>query len=116
MHVLRWWPFGSAPEIDAAELYAAVRVGAVQIVDVRTRTEFRSSRIPHARHLPITRLIRHGVAGLELDRKCPVVAVCLTAHRSVPAVRMLREQGFDAKQLRGGMRAWWRSGLPCEIG
>ena len=38
--------------------------------------------------------------------------VCLTAHRSVPAVRLLRERGFDAVQLSGGMIAWRAARLP----
>jgi rhodanese-related sulfurtransferase len=41
-----------------------------------------------------------------------VVAVCLTAHRSVPAVRLLRERGFEAVQLSGGMMAWRAARLP----
>jgi hypothetical protein len=45
-------------------------------------------------------------ATLGLDPSRPVVAICLTAHRSIPAVRLLRNRGFDAAQLAGGMRAW----------
>ena len=37
----------------------------------------------------------------------PVVAICLSAHRSIPAARLLRAHGFpDAAQLAGGMLAW----------
>ena len=43
----------------------------------------------------------------------PVVAVCLRAHRSVPAVRLLTAHGWsDARQLAGGMTAWRRENLP----
>jgi rhodanese-related sulfurtransferase len=41
-----------------------------------------------------------------------VVAICLTAHRSIPAVRLLRENGFEARQLQGGMLAWRAAQLP----
>ncbi|AHE98224.1 rhodanese-like domain-containing protein [Thioalkalivibrio paradoxus] len=111
-----WWPFGTVPETGAEELRELARSGRVQIVDVRTRMEFRRSRIPGARHLAITRFTRTGIQSLDLDAARPVVAVCLTAHRSVPAVRILRRQGYDARQLRAGMRAWWHAGLPCETG
>lgn len=40
----------------------------------------------------------------------------ISAHRSIPAVRKLRARGYEARQLRGGMLAWWRAGLPCERG
>jgi len=41
-----------------------------------------------------------------------VVAICLTAHRSIPAVRLLASEGFEATQLKGGMLAWRAAGLP----
>jgi rhodanese-related sulfurtransferase len=41
-----------------------------------------------------------------------VVAICLSAHRSPPGVRLLRQAGIDARQLAGGMLAWRRAGLP----
>jgi rhodanese-related sulfurtransferase len=41
-----------------------------------------------------------------------VVAICLSAHRSPPAVRLLSRAGYDARQLEGGMLAWRAAGLP----
>lgn len=111
-----WWPFGRVPEMDAKELAQALCDDQIQIVDVRTLLEFRRSRIEGARHLPITKLTRDGIGDLHLDPKRPVVAICLTAHRSIPAVRVLRKMGYDARQLRGGMRAWWRAEGACVQG
>lgn len=108
-----WWPFGRVPEMDAKELAQALCDDQIQIVDVRTLLEFRRSRIEGARHLPITKLTREGIGHLHLDPKRPVVAICLTAHRSIPAVRVLRKMGYDARQLQGGMRAWWRADGAC---
>lgn len=113
MRVGDWRPFGQVPEISVKELQKKREQGAIQIVDVRTGPEFRRSRIPEATHLPITAFSRHRLDSLELDRERPVVAICLTAHRSIPAVRKLRELGYDARQLRGGMRAWWKGGGTC---
>lgn len=111
-----WLPFGGVPEVDPDRLDANRRAGRIQILDVRTAAEFRHSRIPDARHLPIQHFSSRALqeAGLDFDR--PVVAICLSAHRSIPAVRRLRALGHDAFQLRGGMRAWWRTGLPTESG
>jgi rhodanese-related sulfurtransferase len=116
MRMANWWPFGRVPEISAGELAAEIGGSAVQIVDVRTHTEFRHSRIPGARNLPITRFTTANLEELGLDPSRPVVAICLTAHRSIPAVRKLRGLGYDARQLQGGMRAWWKTGGPCETG
>ena len=55
---------------------------------------------------------KSGTLGDD-GRRC--VPVCLSAHRSLPAVRLLRKHGrADAAHLAGGMRAWWKAGLPTE--
>ena len=113
-----WWvPFGRVPETPP-EILERARQGPSppQILDVRTRTEWRRSRIPGAVNVPIGEL-RRRLPRLGLDSARPVVAICLSAHRSIPAVRLLRSRGFaDAVQLQGGMRAWWRRDLPTAEG
>lgn len=116
MRLRDWLPFGRAAEIEPAELDAERTAGRVQLLDVRTAAEFSHSRIPGARHLPIQHFSRRAVDAAGLDPDRPVVAICLSAHRSIPAVRWLRAAGYDACQLRGGMRAWWRAGLPTDSG
>jgi rhodanese-related sulfurtransferase len=110
---LPWWlPFGTVPEVAAATL--AARLGspeAPQLVDVRTRSEFAAGHIAGAVNVPISEL-RRRLDALGLDAQRPVVAICLSAHRSIPAVRLLHRQGFDAAQLAGGMLAWRAARLP----
>jgi rhodanese-related sulfurtransferase len=110
---LPWWlPFGRVPERSPAELVAALSgPRPPQLLDVRTAAEHAAGHIAGAVSAPIT-----GLAGrldaLGLDRSRPVVAICLSAHRSIPAVRLLRAAGHDAAQLAGGMLAWRAAGLP----
>jgi rhodanese-related sulfurtransferase len=112
---LFWWvPLGWVPEISAEALSQALAraASAPQILDVRTEGEWQRGHIEGAIHVPVQHL-KVRLPTLGLDRGRPVVAVCLSAHRSIPAVRLLRRQGFtDAKQLAGGMLAWRRAGLP----
>jgi rhodanese-related sulfurtransferase len=61
--------------------------------------------------VPITSLTEL-LPALDLDPARRVVAICLTAHRSIPAVRLLLRHGFDAAQLAGGMLAWRAAGFP----
>jgi rhodanese-related sulfurtransferase len=113
-----WWlPFGNVPEISPRDLHARLASGfQTQILDVRTYKEWRASRIDGAVNAPITSLLTR-LKDLNLDRRRPVVAICLSAHRSIPAVRALREVGFaDVCQLQGGMREWWKAGLPVVEG
>ncbi len=114
---LPWWlPFGAVPEIPAVRLARDLAAGPPPLVlDVRTAAEFRAGRIAGAISVPITALVR-ALPGLALDPSRKVVAVCLTAHRSIPAVRLLRRRGLDAVQLAGGMLAWRAAGFPEERG
>ena len=108
-----WLPFGRVPEITAPQLHAWLDDGpGPQLLDVRTPAEWQSGHIEGARNVPLRELPRRlPTLGLETDRT--VVAICLSVHRSVPAVRMLKRAGFvEAVQLGGGMRAWREHGLP----
>jgi rhodanese-related sulfurtransferase len=108
-----WWlPFGKVPEIAAADLKARLdQCEPVRLIDVRTPGEFASGRIHGAINVPINQL-RSVLPALKIDRNQPVIAICQTAHRSPPAVRLLRQAGFSAQQLRGGMIAWNRAKFP----
>ncbi|MBS61785.1 rhodanese-like domain-containing protein [Salinisphaera sp.] len=113
MNLMQWLPFGKVPEISPQELQQ--KLGDVQIVDVRTPSEFRSSHIDGATNLPITQFSQRSIADLELDQRRPVVTICLSAHRSIPATRQLTRLGYDVRQLEGGMKAWWRGKFPVRV-
>ncbi|KJS30243.1 MAG: hypothetical protein VR64_16085 [Desulfatitalea sp. BRH_c12] len=111
-----WWvPFGKVPEVNATNLAEELRSDfPPQILDVRTGREFRKGHIEGAVHVPISKL-RSRVDELPFDRQKPVVTICLTAHRSIPAVRVLNARGFkNVAQLAGGMVAWRRNGFPIK--
>lgn len=109
---LPWWlPFGRVPEIPPARLaHDLARVPPPQVLDVRSEREFRRGHVRGAVNVPLQQLVRR-LPSLALDRARPVVAICLTAHRSIGAVRLLRAEGFAASQLAGGMLAWRAAGL-----
>lgn len=113
---MQWWRMkGEVPEVAPEDLYWQVQRGEVQVVDVRTAAEFRLGRIEGAMHVPIQTLPAR-LDDLPLDKDKPVVAICLTAHRSIAAVRLLSRHGYDVVQLQGGMTAWARSKLPVIRG
>lgn len=108
-----WAPFGEVPEVDPEALHAALDGDDAPVVlDVRTEAEWRAGHVRGALSAPITDFAR-ALDALSLDPTRAVVSICLSAHRSIPAVRILRARGFArAAQLRGGMLAWWLRGLP----
>jgi rhodanese-related sulfurtransferase len=109
MSKLWWLPFGRVPEITAAELKTRLdQREAVQLIDVRSAGEYAAGHIAGTINVPIHQL-RSALPTLALDPQRPVIAICQTAHRSPPAVRVLKQAGFEARQLRGGMISWNRS-------
>lgn len=113
-----WWPFGRVPEVSSKKLHAMLQDGrsAPQLLDVRSVAEWEGSHIAGTLNAPVTEL-NARLATLGLDPGRPVVAICRSAHRSIPAVRLLQQHGFTrACQLQGGMRAWWKAALPVAGG
>lgn len=110
---VRWWKLnGSPPEVEARALAAALDSDdPPQILDVRTQAEWKGGHIPGAINIPLGEL-EARLEELPLDPDRPVVAICLTAHRSIAAWRLLSRHGYDIVQLEGGMLAWKRAKLP----
>jgi len=110
-----WWlPMGSVPEVSARDLQTEITKarGSLQILDVRTSGEYAQGAIDGALLMPIGTL-KNRIDALPYDRSKPVVAICRSAHRSIPAVRILRAAGFqDVRQLQGGMLSWQALNYP----
>ncbi len=114
-----WWlPFGAVPELAPEELARVVNKRsrrAAQLLDVRTVHEWRQGHIKGALNVPLGAL-KSNMNALPFDRNRPVFAICRSAHRSIPAVRLLEMHGYkDARQLQGGMTAWERRGFPTVL-
>ena len=98
--------FSSITPTDAA---AALRRGDLQLVDVRETAELTEARIEGANHLPLGELPQRLA---ELDRKRPVAFLCRSGARGAVATHAAAEAGLDAANVKGGMIAWSRAGLP----
>ena len=112
---LPWWlPFGRVPEISARELHELLKDGGAQLIDVRTPVEFAAGHVVGARNVPVNAL-KQKLPTLALDPQQPIVAICATAHRSPPAVRLLRAAGYqNVRQLSNGMLSWYAAKLPTS--
>ncbi len=101
--------------VDRAELTARLKTGAVVVLDVRPKTEFRAGHIKGARSVPIAEL-RKQLKALPADGE--VVAYCRGPYcvYADEAVRELRRQGFTASRLEDGYPEWKRAGLPVASG
>ena len=96
-----------APE-QAREVVATQRG---QAVDLRDREEFAQGHIPGGVNVPEEEFEDRLD---ELSKDLPVIVVCADGDRSGQVVGELRERGYEAASVRGGMQAWRTAGLPTE--
>jgi rhodanese-related sulfurtransferase len=82
---------------------------AYHLLDVREGDEWKAGHIDGAQHIPLGEL---GDRLGELPTGTTIVAVCRSGSRSAAAVRGLRQAGYTAENLDGGVTAWSREGLP----
>ena len=100
-------------EITAQELENRLSAGeTVAVVDIRESPEYRDWHIHGSTNVPVYEALRRGsfddlaAAAQRLPSDRPIVAVCRGGVVSRRAVAWLREAGFDATSLVGGIRAW----------
>jgi rhodanese-related sulfurtransferase len=96
---------------DAASLTERLADRSVHIVDVRQPAEWRHGHIRGSQNLPLMQLKSHLDT---LPREMTIVAVCASGHRSASAARTLQRAGYQVENLKGGMHAWTKAGLPVE--
>ena len=101
--------FSSIPSISPREAARRLAAGELQLVDVRQATELARARVPAAKHIPL-RSLSSQLAHIDRDR--PVAFVCHSGSRSAIATRSALKAGLDAVNVRGGISAWTRAGLP----
>jgi rhodanese-related sulfurtransferase/DNA-binding CsgD family transcriptional regulator len=87
------------------ELLNKAKSGEVIVIDVRPGEEYQAGHLPFARSMPLAEL-KSRLAELPRDR--PVIAYCRGPFclMSTDAVRLLRDQGIDALQMREGVVEW----------
>jgi rhodanese-related sulfurtransferase len=87
----------------------------VQILDVRTASEYQSGHISQSLLADWTDQQQFKERIAYLDKSLPVYVYCLSGGRSGSAAQWMRENGFSAVfELKGGINAWKMASLPLE--
>lgn len=108
--------FGGAnvPQQEPKQVKASLgQINRPFILDVRQPEEYREGHIDGARLIPLGSL---SAQMKDLPRDRPIVCVCHSGNRSSQAARQLAAAGYAVSNLRGGMSAWSRAGLPVKRG
>jgi glyoxylase-like metal-dependent hydrolase (beta-lactamase superfamily II)/rhodanese-related sulfurtransferase len=91
--------------IELDELKQLLADGAVQVLDVREKSERDEGYIPGSLHIPFRLLREIGSGGMDSEK--PVVTICESGMRASIAASVLTAAGVDARPvLRGGVNDW----------
>jgi len=97
-------PVTAIPEMTVEQLKAMLdKNEKFVLLDVREPREYEAAKIPGSRLIPLGDLPNRAA---ELDKKAKYVVHCRSGGRSARAVALLREKGFDATNVAGGILAW----------
>jgi rhodanese-related sulfurtransferase/DNA-binding transcriptional ArsR family regulator len=101
------------------ELACRIESGDVVVLDVRPQAEYAAGHIPGAVNLPHDQLaVRLADLTAQLRPGADIVAYCRGRYCvfAPSAVRLLRDHGYPAHLLDGGLPEWRRAGLPVTAG
>lgn len=94
--------FGKVETVSTKELEEILQSHPkMQVLDVRTKAEFQKGHIKNARNVPVNTI--DNFKGLK-DQKLYVI--CHSGVRSRRASQKLREKGYHAIHVKGGMMSW----------
>src|ERR1700712_3886407 len=96
------------PTIEVAQVPDPLPEG-VTVLDVREPVEGQHGPIEGAVHIPLTQIPDRS-GELPVDQQ--LLVVCKVGGRSSQATAFLREKGFEAINLAGGMIDWAGAGRP----
>jgi membrane protein DedA with SNARE-associated domain/rhodanese-related sulfurtransferase len=115
----RWWrlrklPRHEIPRVSPLELASALSEDVI-VADVRSHGYYdeNSQRIQGSIRLEPNRL-PEAIMELPPGKTVYLYCSCLQEATSDRVAQVLKEAGFEAKVLHGGLNAWRKAGLPTE--
>ncbi len=94
------------PSVTVPDLPAELPQQTV-LLDVREQDEWDAGHAPQAQHIPMSELA--GRLG-ELPADQEVLVVCRSGGRSARVTAYLNANGWDARNVDGGMQSWQAAG------
>jgi len=97
--------------VDKKQLIKLAQAGAVTMLDVRPKDEYRAAHLPHAISVPLPEL-KGYLKKLPKDKQ--VVAYCRGPYclMATEAIHLLQSKGYKAIRLGEGIVEWQAAGLP----
>lgn len=103
-----------ATDLTVNEFEKGIKQPNIQVLDVRTFSEYQSGHLKDALLADWTNQEQFTERVQSLDKSKPVYTYCLSGVRSGAAAEWLREKGYLAYNLDGGIASWRKAGMPLE--
>ncbi len=113
------WQFAAQPQSSLISVQETKSLLAsdstVLLLDVRTPGEHETERIDNTPLIPLQSL-EGRMEELEQYRGSMIIVYCRSGNRSGTAAAMLRESGYNAVNMTGGIIRWKSEGFPVLRG
>ena len=98
-------------DLTPEEVAARMKIGGMELIDVREPGEYDAERIQGAMLFPLSTFDPHA-----LPKNVDIIFQCGTGKRSAMAVARAQAAGMrHCAHLAGGIQAWKAAGLPTLI-
>ncbi len=89
--------------IEVTEAREAIATAEAQVIDIRDKEAWLDGHVPGSLHAAGEQL---EIRIEELSTEQPVIVVGDDDDQSAEVAGSLRERGFEARVMKGGMKAW----------
>ncbi|MEK9713649.1 MAG: rhodanese-like domain-containing protein [Thalassolituus sp.] len=104
----------NGPSVSTAEATTMINREDALVLDIRDKNDFKTGHLVDAVNIPYASLANR-MGELEAHKNRPIILVCKTGQTVSMAGKMLREKGFNAVRMKGGMMEWNSQNLPLVI-
>ncbi|TDQ37082.1 rhodanese-like domain-containing protein [Thiopseudomonas denitrificans] len=101
----------SGKSLSSRELTSLVNADQAIVLDIRQGKDFSAGHIVDSVNIPRDKLAAR-IGELDRFRDKTIVVVCDSGMTAGPACTQLREAGFTAARLSGGINGWRGDNLP----
>lgn len=97
--------------VSPAQAIQMINKDDALVLDIRDKKDFGKGHVVNAENIPFANLAGR-LSELEPHKSRPVVLICKTGTTVGVASKMLKEKGFNAIRMTGGMMEWEAQKLP----
>ncbi len=100
--------------LSARQAFELMENNTIFVLDVRTPGEFSQGQIKDALLIPV-QVLNTDYSKILNHKKDPILVYCRSGNRSVTALKILSNNGFEKLfHLKNGIKDWVKNGYPIH--